>query len=125
MQVLLQLQVMGNKFMRLLLRHQRCHHAGHAKRNFNLIKQRLYGISWDEVVWPLKHCTVYRPSNTRAVISTGDQWIWFILVGRLQCGSLFFNFKYIFVSTGGRFILAVPCGVFFFFKILVMVSTGG
>lgn len=48
--------------------HQRSHHAGHTK-TFHQVQLRYYGISREEVVWLLKHCTVClqsRPSNTRA-----------------------------------------------------------
>ena len=48
--------------------HQRSQHAGHSKP-FAIIRERFYGISRDEVVWFLKHCSIClqsRPSNTRA-----------------------------------------------------------
>ena len=48
--------------------HQRSHHAGYTK-TFHLVQERFYGISQQEVVWLLKHCTTClqsRPSNTRA-----------------------------------------------------------
>jgi len=50
--------------------HQRSHHAGYTK-TFHQVQLCYYGISRDEVVWLLKHCTVClqtRPSNTWALL---------------------------------------------------------
>ena len=50
--------------------HQRLQHAGYIK-TFQLLKQRYYGISREEVIWLLKHCHLClqsRPSNTRALL---------------------------------------------------------
>ena len=48
--------------------HQRSQHAGYNK-TFDLVKQRFYGISRQEVVWLLKQCNICsrnRPSNSNA-----------------------------------------------------------